>query len=184
VAARVGQHELRAHVLSFFQANRHLLESLVHEVTADVADGARVLDLYGGVGLFSVPLALRAERVVCVEIDRFAAEDARANAERAALANMRVLRGDVRRGLEAEPPSRAEHVVLDPPRSGLDAEVVRQVSERRPARIVYVSCDPPTLGRDLARFSDAGYGCVRMVALDMFPDTFHIETVAILEPRG
>jgi 23S rRNA (uracil1939-C5)-methyltransferase len=184
VAARVGPDELRAHVLSFFQANRFLLTSLLDEVAAGIPEGARVLDLYGGVGLFAVPLARRAQEVLCVEIDPYAAEDARANAERSGLANLKVLRGDVRRAFDGEDAAEGAHVVLDPPRTGLDPEVVTGVARLSPAGIVYVSCDPPTLGRDLARFAALGYRSVRMTMLDLFPDTFHLETVAQLERTG
>ena len=74
-------------------------------------------------------------------------------------------------------------MILDPPRTGAGASVVRAVAERHPACVVYVSCDPPTLGRDLAVFAKHGYSADRVSAFDLFPDTFHVETVARLTPR-
>jgi len=180
VSSTLDGVELRSHVLSFFQANRFLLDALAAEVVRGIPEGGCVLDLYGGVGLFSLALGRRAEEVVCVEGDPFAAEDARANAQRAGQSDVRVVRGDVLRALQSEPSHRDERVVLDPPRTGLGKGVVQAIALREPAAIVYVSCDPPTLGRDLALFAAAGYRAQRIAALDLFPNTFHIETVAQL----
>lgn len=173
----------RSHVLSFFQANRHLLDPFVRRVRGWSGRGAPVLDLYAGAGLFSLALAEGAPAVTAVEQDERSAADAEHNARRADLVNVRVIRGEVGEVLGALPAQPGEEVVLDPPRAGAGHGVVRQIAARRPAGIVYVSCDPTTLGRDLGVFAEAGYRPERIGAFDMFPDTFHLETVVRLVPQ-
>jgi 23S rRNA (uracil1939-C5)-methyltransferase len=182
VEAAVHGLRLRAHVQSFFQANRFLVEALVQEVLDRTPAGGSVLDLYAGVGLFALPLGRRAEEVRGLELNPSAVEDARVNAEAARLTHVRIHQGDVRE-MAGWPPRPDERVILDPPRTGAGAEVVRLVSARRPASIVYVSCDPPTLGRDLKLFAAEGYAAASISAFDLFPDTFHLETVVQLLPR-
>jgi 23S rRNA (uracil1939-C5)-methyltransferase len=173
---------LRAHVRSFFQANRFLVDDLARAVVEAAPSGGIVLDLYAGVGLFALTLAGRAERVRGVEINPTAVEDATHNARRARLDNVRITAGDVRHGLAAWRPEPGERIVLDPPRTGAGADVVRAVAARKPAAVVYVSCDPPTLGRDLRAFGAEGYRLDSLQAFDMFPDTHHLEAVARLVP--
>ncbi len=176
---------LRVHVRSFFQSNRFLAETLARHVCALVSEGRAdgpVLDLYAGVGLFALPLALAGADVRAVELSPLAAEDARFSAERAGAHGLRVFRGDVRAALQAWPVDAGERVILDPPRTGAGAEVVAAVCARRPSRVVYVSCDPPTLARDLKLFAAQGYVLDGLRAFDLFPDTFHVEAVAALRP--
>lgn len=180
VRAVIGGATLRAHVLSFFQGNRHLVAALVDEVARHVPGGERLLDLYGGVGLFALPLAARFAEVECVEGDPVALMDARANVRAAAADHVRVVAGDVARVVGALPKRADERVILDPPRSGAGPAVVEAVIARRPLGVTYVSCDPPTLARDLARFVRQGYALESVTALDLFPGTYHIETVAHL----
>jgi len=173
---------LRAHVRSFFQGNRFLFEALARTVVDLVPPGGPVLDFYAGVGLFALPLAARGDAVAAFEIAASAAEDAVENARAARLVGVRVVRGDVGEGLRSWPRQAGERIVLDPPRTGAGAEVVAAVAARRPEAVVYVSCDPPTLGRDLQAFARAGYRPDRLHAFDLFPDTFHLETVVRLVP--
>ncbi len=180
--ARVLGSTLRAHVRSFFQGNRFLVEGLARAVLELVPPGGTVLDLYAGVGLFTLPLAARGQPVMAVELSPSAADDAVANAQGARLRNVRVVTGDVREGLRSWPKAAGERIVLDPPRTGAGPEVVAAIAGRRPEAVVYVSCDPPTLGRDLASFAKTGYRPDRLLALDLFPDTFHLETVVRLLP--
>jgi 23S rRNA (uracil1939-C5)-methyltransferase len=175
-----GGLALRAHVASFFQGNRFLYEELSRTVVDLVPDGGPVLDLYAGVGLFAVPLGATASEVVAVEGSAFAAEDAEANVAAAGLANVRVVRADVGEALARRRAAAEERIVLDPPRTGAGAGVIALVAERRPRAIVYVSCDPPTLGRDLALLARQGYRPDRVIAFDLFPDTYHLETVVRL----
>jgi len=167
-------------VRSFFQANRFLVDELAETVVDLVPPGGRVLDLYAGVGLFALPLARRADDVLAVEGNPFAADDAEANAREAGLPNVRVRRSDVLSALAACPAEPGERIVLDPPRTGAGRDVVSAIASRDPAVVVYVSCDPPTLGRDLKLFAAAGYRPERIEMFDLFPDTFHLEALARL----
>jgi 23S rRNA (uracil1939-C5)-methyltransferase len=183
VEATVLGVRLRSHVRSFFQANRFLVEDLVREVASRVPRGGTVLDLYAGVGLFALPLAQAAERVLGVELNPTAVEDAASNARANGIDNARIRQGDVRDGLAAWRVEGEERIVLDPPRTGAGAAVVGAIVSRRPAAVVYVACDPPTLARDLKAFGEAGYRLAALTAFDLFPDTFHVETVAQLLPE-
>ncbi|HXB56119.1 MAG TPA: class I SAM-dependent RNA methyltransferase [Vicinamibacteria bacterium] len=174
--------ELRVHVQSFFQANRFLIEPLVRGVVELIPGGGTVLDLYAGVGLFSLPLAAGAGDVLSMELSASAADDAVFNFRQAGLKNLRLRTGDVLEGLATCPARPGERIVLDPPRSGAGAAVVQAIAARRPEVVVYVSCDPPTLGRDLATFAKAGFRPDALRAFDAFPDTFHLETIARLVP--
>jgi len=183
VEMSVGSLGLRVHLRSFFQANRFLYESLARTVVDLLPGKGRALDLYAGVGLFALPLAARdGGEVVAVERAPTAVEDARANVRQNRLEGVRVVRKDVREALAAIRPESGERIVVDPPRTGLEREVVDLVTDRRPEAVVYVSCDPPTLGRDLARFAARGYRADSVQLFDLFPDTFHLETVVRLLP--
>lgn len=172
---------LRAHVQSFFQANRFLTEPLAARVRDWAGGPGPLLDLYAGVGLFALPLAASGARVRAAELHPQAVDDGRDNARRAGL-DVAFFAGDVRAALAVWPTEADERVVLDPPRTGIGPEVVRAVAERRPERVIYVSCDPATLARDLRLFAARGYRCDALEAFDMFPDTFHLETMARLRP--
>ncbi len=180
IDATVQGIRLRSHVRSFFQGNRFLLDDLVAAVTGLTPAGGAVLDLYAGVGLFALPLASRAERVRGIEIDAGAVGDAERNIGRSGLRNVRVERGDVAAALRGMESGADERIVLDPPRAGAGAEVVTAIAHRRPLSIVYVSCDPATLARDLKGFAAEGYVPAAVELFDLFPDTFHLETVVAL----
>lgn len=182
VHAEAAGLRFRAHQQSFFQANRFLLGPLVETVLELVPSGGPVLDLYSGVGLFALPLARRGDEIRAVEINPLAVADANANAEAASLRNVRNEAKDVEEALRSLPDRTGERILLDPPRTGASRLAVRAIAARRPTAITYVSCDPPTLGRDLQLFQGMGYRLVALQALDMFPDTFHVEAVAQLEP--
>ena len=130
-------------------------------------------------GLFTLPLAQRFERVVAVEAGGAAVRDLKFNAERAGLSNVTAEQSSVESyliGLEAAP----DFVLLDPPRAGLDKAVVRRLVKLAPPGLTIVSCDPSTLARDLAGLTAGGYAIERMTLVDLFPQTFHLETVVRL----
>jgi 23S rRNA (uracil1939-C5)-methyltransferase len=171
---------LRSHVQSFFQGNRFLVEPLAQAALAALPSGGALLDLYSGVGLFSLLGAGRFDSVRAAEAGARAVEDARYNAGRAGIANVQVDAVDVGAALAAWPVAADERILLDPPRSGAGVSVVEAVVARQPRAVVYVSCDPPTLARDLQALLGRGYALQSLQALDLFPDTFHVETIAAL----
>jgi 23S rRNA (uracil1939-C5)-methyltransferase len=150
--------------------------------TLNYVSGETALDLYAGVGLFTLPLARRFERVVAVEGNPASSAYARRNLSDAGLTNARVETGAVGAWLahNAERLGRADFILLDPPRAGAEPETVRAIIALRPRQISYVSCDPATLARDLLAFTSAGYRLASVRAFDLFPQTHHVETVVHL----
>jgi 23S rRNA (uracil1939-C5)-methyltransferase len=164
---------LSRHARSFFQGNRFLLPPLVDHVLSHVTEGP-VLDLYAGVGLFSLA-ASQAGRgpVVAVEGDHFSAADLRRNA--AGRRDVNVRGEPVERYLPAA--TKAATIIVDPPRTGLSREALAGVVAVRAPKLVYVSCDIATLARDARLLLDAGYRLAGARAFDLFPNTAHVETV-------
>ncbi|MDT7543036.1 MAG: rRNA (uracil1939-C5)-methyltransferase [Acidobacteriota bacterium] len=165
----------------FFQINHALLDALVSAAIGDER-GETAVDLYCGVGLFTLPLARRFARVTGVEANAAAAAYARRNLSDAALSNAEIKIAQVgdwlaRRAARLAP---VDLLLLDPPRSGAERGAIDGMMALRPRRIVYVSCDPATLARDLRELSAAGCTIDSLAAFDMFPQTHHIETVARL----
>ncbi|HXG33243.1 MAG TPA: class I SAM-dependent RNA methyltransferase [Bryobacteraceae bacterium] len=162
---------------SFFQTNRFLIDRLV-QCALEGVEGETAVDLYAGVGLFSLPLARRFRRVTAVESGGSAFRDLEYNAARAGLP-VQAVRTSSEQFLEAlsEPP---DFVLADPPRAGLGKTVVGHLLRLRPARIVIVSCDPATLARDLGMLVGGGYRLEGLTLVDLFPQTYHIESVARL----
>lgn len=170
----------RRHVLAFFQGNRFLLGELVDHVTARIAAGASVVDLYAGVGVFAVAAALaRSSRVVAVEGDRVAARDLETNAAAAEGAIETVCQPV--ETFTARTRTRPNSLIVDPPRTGMSKEALAGAINLGAVQIVYVSCDVATLARDARRLVDAGYRLTRVEAFDLFPNTPHVETVAEFE---
>lgn len=165
---------------SFFQVNTSAAEELVlRAVNALDPDGTdRVLDLYAGVGTFSLPIAERAGETVAIESSRHALADLRRNAE-AAEVWIDIVPGDASRELKAA--GAFSRVLVDPPRVGLSEEATRGLVATRAERIVYVSCDPATLARDVKRLTEGGYELSSATPVDLFPQTYHVETIAVLE---
>ena len=160
---------------SFFQVNRFLLDRLV-ETALEGAAGETALDLYAGAGLMSLPMAQRFRTVTAVESGSGAVRDLQFNAERAGLSNLTALQETAEEFL-ARLESRPDFVLLDPPRSGIGKAVVQRIAELKPRLVTIVACDPATLARDLAGLVAAGYRIERMALVDLFPQTFHLETV-------
>jgi hypothetical protein len=168
---------LRRNVRSFFQGNRYLLNALVSHVVGLVPAGGDLLDLYAGSGLFSVTAAAaRRVRVTAVEGDGIACGDLRENA--AAHGSVAVHHQPVEEFLDGRR-DRPAVVVVDPPRTGLSRAALDGVIRLRAGRLVYVSCDVATLARDSRGLVNAGYTIERADAFDLFPNTPHVETVAV-----
>ncbi len=160
---------------SFFQVNRFLVEELARTVAGE-ARGESALDLYAGVGLFSLPLAARFGKVTAVESGTGATRDLGFNAKRAGAA-IEIVEQNVDLFL-SQLHDTPDLVVADPPRTGLGKTVVRRLIELKPREIVVVACDPSTLARDGQMLLAAGYQMEQLTLVDLFPQTFHIETVA------
>ena len=175
VTDRIGGATLTRHTRSFFQGNRYLLTPLVEHVTGVMGDpGSEVLDLYAGVGLFSVSAAVAGHApVIAVEGDRFSADDLRRNADGH---DITVSVGAVEKFLERAP-SGVSTVIVDPPRTGMSKDAIAGVIRLKADRLVYVSCDIATLARDARVLIDAGYRLTSAQAFDLFPNTAHVETV-------
>jgi 23S rRNA (uracil1939-C5)-methyltransferase len=167
------------HATSFFQANRFLAGELLRHVLS-VADGEVIADLYSGVGLFAVALGARGCRVLAVEGDASSGADLAVNAQ-AFADHIEVVQASVEIAVARVPPPGLDAIVVDPPRTGLTSDALRGVVAWRPKRVVYVSCDPPTLARDAAVLFGAGYRLHGIEAFDLFPNTPHVEAVAVFD---
>ncbi|MGB7925492.1 MAG: class I SAM-dependent RNA methyltransferase [Pyrinomonadaceae bacterium] len=169
----------------FFQINHELLAPLIH-AALDEAHGTTAIDLYCGVGLFTLPLAKRFARVIGVEANAAAIAYARRNLNDAGLANATVERAKVSDWLTDNAARLAplDYLLLDPPRAGADEGATAGILSLRPRQIAYVSCDPATLARDLKELLGGGYRLDSIIAFDMFPQTHHVETVARLAIVG
>ena len=170
---------------AFFQTNTEMAERL-YAIAAEMAGltGAeRVFDLFCGIGTLGLTLAARAGEVWGIEIVPDAVVDAEENARRNGIANASFRTGDARKEIRplVEEAGSPDVVVVDPPRAGLSKKVVRRVIECEAPRIVYVSCNPTTLAPNAAQLAEAGYRLRRVKPVDMFPQTPHIECVALLE---
>lgn len=186
---------------SFFQTNIDLVPALIDSALADVR-GETAIELYSGVGLFTLPLAHRFANVIAVEDDAAASDFARRNLAHASLGNADVVNEDVADWLEdfdrggarfapaalrrAGMPAlqgalQIDLLLLDPPRTGAESRVISGILRLKPRRISYVSCDPATLARDLKKLIAGGYSITSIQAFDMFPQTHHVETVVLLD---
>lgn len=186
---RAGGFTFRVSHLSFFQVNRFLIEDLMKTVTAG-AKGRLALDMYAGVGFFTLPLARTFERVVSVDANLAATRDLYANAEAAKVSL--TSHNEHAEDFLKKTKERPEFVVLDPPRAGLGAETAAKLAELDAAEIAYLSCDPSTLARDLAVLigsprkpkeitgPSVKYEISEMHLFDLFPQTYHIETLVTL----
>jgi 23S rRNA (uracil1939-C5)-methyltransferase len=172
---KVGPHGYRVSAGSFFQANRHLTSTLV-ELACGGAEGKLAMDLYAGAGLFTLPLAQKFERAIAVEAAPASFSDLVANAP----AHVKSLQLTTEAFL-ARAPKRPDFVVVDPPRAGLGKRVVEGLVRLAPKSLACVSCDPSTLARDLPPLIAAGYRIAQAHLVDLFPQTFHIETVVRME---
>jgi 23S rRNA (uracil1939-C5)-methyltransferase len=179
----VGEYSYRVSPMAFFQSARFLLPDLVTAVTGE-ASGAMAIDLYAGVGLFTLPLARRFDQVIAVEANPQAAADLAVNARAVPGKKIRPVAETVfdflRRCAQMDP----DLVVMDPPRAGVGIATLKLLLALRPKRLHYVSCSPPTLARDLGFLLQHGYCLDSLDLFDCFPQTYHIESLARLSRIG
>jgi len=182
---RLGDLELRISPGAFLQTNTETAERLyaIARELAALGSGERLFDLYCGIGTIGLGMAADAGEVWGIESVPEAIADAEANADANGIDNAHFIAADARLGIRPllERAGRPDAVVVDPPRAGLSAKVVRRVLECDAGRIVYVSCNPTTLAPNARQIVDAGYRLARVRPVDMFPQTPHIECVALLE---
>jgi 23S rRNA (uracil1939-C5)-methyltransferase len=177
LSSKVGDFTFRYDARCFFQGHRGLLETLMEHAVGPW-EGELALDLYAGVGLFSLPLARRYKKVIAVESDRIAARYGRTNARLNRLSNIEPEAIAVESWV-LRMPKKADRALVDPPRSGLGGPARRVLLESGPERLTYVSCHPAALARDL-RVLGPAYRLESVTALDLFPQTGHLEAVVHL----
>ena len=180
---RFAGQELHIAADTFFQVNTAQAERVVPLLTAFFSEtpGTQVLEAYSGIGTFSLPLAAAGLDVLGLELHPGSVQQARSNAERNALPSARFEQADVAASL-AEHLTWAASLLVDPPRKGLTPEVMEAILQAPPKRLAYISCNPATLARDLGRLtSEAGYRLRPVQPVDFFPQTSHVECVALLE---
>ncbi|HET7770296.1 MAG TPA: 23S rRNA (uracil(1939)-C(5))-methyltransferase RlmD [Chloroflexota bacterium] len=167
---------------AFFQVNSGAGELLVGAAIEWLAPEPtdHVVDAYGGVGTFAIPLARRAKKVTSIELPGSAVDAVATNARANGVSSVRAIAASVERGLRSlrEP---VDMLLVDPPRRGCGPEVTREIARLAPRRVVYVSCEPSTLARDARALLDAGYRLSATRVVDMFPQTYHLESVSLLE---
>ena len=176
---RAAGEDYRVSLGSFFQVNRFLVDPLVELVVMD-RSGEVAWDLYAGVGLFARVLAKRFKKVVTVEAAASSVRDLRVNLEGGAHRVAATSTLEFLRKARSDGQRKPDFVVVDPPRAGLGKEITALLKDVRPAHITYVSCDPATLSRDLKSLLDSGYQLTKLHMVDLFPQTFHLESVAML----
>ena len=182
---RLGELDLRISPEAFFQTNTEMAEVL-YDLAGEYASlegWERVYDLYCGIGTIALTLAPRAGEVWGIELVEHAVADAIAAARRNEIRNVSFFAGDARLALPelVLRAGRPDVIIVDPPRAGLSRKVVHRIIEASPRRIVYVSCNPTTLAPNAAELAQAGWSLRRVRPVDMFPQTPHIECVALFE---
>lgn len=175
---KIGEERYSYNAEGFFQINAGLLAPMVEFALGDVS-GETAIDLYCGVGLFTLPLARRFKQVIGVEANSVATRFARRNLEQAQLQNVRIVTAGVADWFRQKA-VRSDFVLLDPPRAGAESVVIKGIVDSGAPRVSYVSCDPATLARDLKKLIAGGYEIESLVAFDLFPQTHHVETVVRL----
>jgi 23S rRNA (uracil1939-C5)-methyltransferase len=175
----VGGEVYRYNSKAFFQINPSLLGPLIDFALADTS-GESAIDLYSGVGLFTLPLSRRFRRVMAVESNPTAARFARWNLRDAGFDATQVFTANVAGWLSSVSMRDVDFILLDPPRVGAESAVIKGILDLHPAQISYVSCDPATLARDLRKLMASGYQIDAIKGFDLFPQTHHVETVVRL----
>src|SRR5262245_36532729 len=177
----VGGRWIRVSHGVFAQSNAPLLGELAERVAAAAGSGALAVELFAGAGLFTLGLADRFERVVAVEADPAAVADLRANLAQTGAGRVEVVAERVEHALPRLARLRPELLLLDPPRTGLPRGSADGLANLEAARVVYLSCDPATLARDLSELCARGHALKSVQAMDLFPQTPHVEALALLE---
>lgn len=169
---------------SFFQVNTDIAEKMVEtleELLLNIGEVNVIVDAYSGVGLFSIPSAKFARKVISLEISSTATRDALKNIRINSKTNIELIEGNANEIIESVP--KANVIILDPPRKGISENVVKYLFDNKPEHILYFSCNPATMARDIKKILQAGYVIEFVKPFDMFPQTFHVETLTYLKRK-
>jgi 23S rRNA (uracil1939-C5)-methyltransferase len=184
ITEKLGDYEFRIRPSSFFQTNSRQTQILYDTALrlGEFGPEEKVLDLYTGCGTIAIYISGRVKSVLGVELNPDAVTSARENAEVNGVENCRFETADVRKSLDemVDNGERFDTVIIDPPRAGIGRKIVSRIGRLSPEKIIYVSCNPSTLAGDIMEFGQAGYMLEKTVPVDMFPHTFHIESVSRL----
>ena len=185
LSVKVGDETYSYNAEAFFQVNQGVLIELL-EFALDDLSGDVALDLYCGVGLFTLPLARRFKKVIGIESNSVATRFARRNLQQANLPNGNIVTSTLTDWIRSGSNKRdiVDFVLLDPPRAGAESAVIQGILQLKPKRICYVSCDPATLARDIKKLIAGGFVVRSISGFDMFPQTHHVETVVHLVNEG
>ncbi|HDP77545.1 MAG TPA: class I SAM-dependent RNA methyltransferase, partial [Mesotoga infera] len=169
--------------VAFFQNNLEVTELIIQHIMNEMGQsvGNSLLDLYSGIGTFSITIGNQMKKVTSVESNPVSVKALKANANLNGMFGIDLVMNDVVDFLKSNE-RQFSTVILDPPRAGV-GDGIRLLEKVKPSRIFYVSCDPATLARDTAKLIESGYEISSVKAFDMFPQTWHVETVCLLERR-
>lgn len=183
IVDQIGNYQFIISPDSFYQVNSNMVEKLYQQVLQYLQPQKKeiVLDLYSGTGTIGIYISSYVKKVISVEINPYAVEDAKKNRELNHVENIEFICDDVANVID-QFKQKIDSIIVDPPRSGLDEKTIHYLKQINPNKIVYVSCDPITLARDLERLSDI-YSVKEVTPVDMFPNTSHVECVSVLHRK-
>ncbi len=174
----------RVSIDSFFQVNRFQVENLIKEVVSEFENEnvSYVVDLYCGVGTLTIPVSRYVKEVIGVELNRYAVQDANHNKKLNKIKNVSFYRMESQEALELIKERKPDVIIVDPPRTGLSKKILQELNTLSSLKkVIYVSCNPSTLARDLNLLKEGGFSLKSIKLIDMFPQTYHIESISILE---
>ena len=177
---KIGQKEFKISANDFYQVNDYQIEKLYKIAREFLGQNQKLLDLYCGSATSS--MSINDDRIIGVEINKNAIKDAKENAKRNNLKDYKFIAKNAK-FIDSKfiKENKIDAVTVDPPRAGLDKEVVKTIANADIEKIVYISCNPQTLARDIKRFMDRGYELKKIKAVDMFPQTMHVEAIALIQ---
>ena len=183
VFEKVGKFTFRVSIDSFFQVNKYQIENFINEVVNEVPENKSLVvgDVFCGVGTLSIATAKKVKKVFGVEISKSAIKDAKYNAKINAISNTNFYEVSADRAGDLLYGFNPDMLIFDPPRTGLSKKLINKVlSLKNLNKIIYVSCYPPTLARDINLLKEGGFKLEKLKLFDMFPQTHHIEAIAVL----
>jgi 23S rRNA (uracil1939-C5)-methyltransferase len=180
---QVGDWQFDLHPLAFFQSNRYLLTTFLENVLKHSSGAKRILDLFCGSGFFSIPLGQNGAQVLGVESSRLAVRQANANARLNGAGSVQFFEGNVEGILRNSPEVKPDLIVLNPPRTGAGRTTAKQVAGLNADRLIYVSCNPSMFASESVVLTTHGYALQSLSLIDQFPNTYHIETIALFEKK-